>query len=88
MRPWEFDLVVTDQTMPKMTGLSLIRRIRQVRPDIPAILTSGFGRTLSSDDPESVGNVWTLSKPLTVRELGEAVRRALASSAADGSRSR
>jgi PAS domain S-box-containing protein len=83
--PQEFDLVVTDQTMPKMTGLSLIRRIRQLRPDIPVILTSGFGRTLSSEGPESLGSVWRLLKPVTIREFGETVRRALDHRAPEGS---
>jgi CheY-like chemotaxis protein len=86
--PGEFDLVVTDVTMPRMTGQSLIRRLRRLRPDLPAILTTGFTRALPPEEEEALGRPQFLPKPATKRELGEAVRRALVGRPPRGCRSR
>jgi two-component system, cell cycle sensor histidine kinase and response regulator CckA len=72
--PQGFDLVITDRTMPSMTGEKLTGRILQVRPEMPVILCSG------RDGDGKAGNKPThrvLRKPFRIRELQEAVRKTL-----------
>jgi len=75
--PPGFDLVLTDQTMPHMTGVQLAQEILQLRPDIPIILCSGFSETLSPKQALQLGLRAMLMKPLTIRDLATAVRQAL-----------
>jgi len=74
--PAKFDLVITDQTMPKMVGTELAFALRQVRSDIPIILMSGFGHQVATADAIKVFDE-LVSKPVKARELGMAIRRAL-----------
>jgi CheY-like chemotaxis protein len=73
----EFDLVITDQTMPKMTGEKLARSILSIRPDIPIILCTGFSETIDADEAKTLGIREFAMKPFTVREMAEKVRKAL-----------
>ena len=75
--PQGFDLVITDQTMPGMTGVSLITAIRKLRGDIPAVLCTGYSRNLGEDEARALGIETFLTKPLEGGELGWAVARAL-----------
>ena len=50
MKPMEFNLVITDQTMPQMTGTDLAREILRIRPNIPIILCTGFSHTVNSEN--------------------------------------
>ncbi|MCA1791271.1 MAG: response regulator [Thioalkalivibrio sp.] len=72
------DLVITDLTMPTMGGAELIRRIRQTRPDLPVILTSGFADTPEGRSLGSAEGVSFLAKPFTHQELAQAVEVGLA----------
>jgi len=73
-----FDLVVTDFMMPHMTGGELIVRLRQVRPDIPIILTSGFNdQVISSEESRSLGVSEYIRKPFSGATLARAIRRVL-----------
>jgi len=72
--PGDFDLVVTDETMPKLKGSDLARRIAEIRPDLPVILCTGYGQELSGL-PDSVGTV--LHKPVSRTELSHAIREVL-----------
>ncbi|MEW6486345.1 MAG: PAS domain S-box protein [Thermodesulfobacteriota bacterium] len=74
--PDAFDLVVTDDIMPKMTGVALARELRNIRPDLPVVLSSGLVRT-ARNELEALAPVEILHKPATLRQIGEAVRRAL-----------
>jgi PAS domain S-box-containing protein len=76
--PQRFDLVITDQTMPQMTGETLSRELRRIRPDIPLILCTGFSHTLTADTALALGIDAFLMKPLTIRDLAAAIRRVLA----------
>jgi len=76
-RPGEFDLVVTDHTMPRMTGLDLARELMKIRPDIPILLLTGFIQDLPQERLRAVGIRLLLRKPATVEELGTAVRAVL-----------
>jgi PAS domain S-box-containing protein len=79
--PHRFDLVITDQTMPKMTGAELTRKLMQIRPDIPVILCTGLGPTaemaLQRDDQDLSGIRQVAMKPLNRDELAEMIRRVL-----------
>jgi len=75
--PQQFDIVITDQTMPNMTGFDLARRIMTVRPDIPVILCTGFSRTVSEEAALSAGIQAFIMKPLRQEELAFTVRRLL-----------
>jgi PAS domain S-box-containing protein len=75
--PGGFDLVLTDLTMPVMTGLELAARIRQIRPDIPLVLLTGYGDAMTPEKLEEAGFQEMLMKPLRRRELGESLRRVL-----------
>ncbi|WP_429485976.1 ATP-binding protein [Paraburkholderia youngii] len=75
--PLRFDLVLTDQTMPEMTGIDLIRQIRAVRPDLPVLLMSGYGTHVVEEESRSLGVRAVLKKPVLRADLTEAVRDAL-----------
>ena len=73
----KFDLVITDQTMPKMTGEKLVKSILGIRPDIPIILCTGFSEIIDADEAKALGIREFVMKPFTVREMAEKVRKAL-----------
>ncbi|HVN23175.1 MAG TPA: chemotaxis protein CheB [Syntrophorhabdales bacterium] len=75
--PRAFDLVITDQTMPNLTGALLTKRIKAIRPDIPIILCTGHNEMISPEEARSIGIAAYLAKPLSKVELAETVRRAL-----------
>ena len=75
--PGKFDLVITDLTMPQMTGMKLARQMFQIRPDIPIILCTGFSDQLEEKQALSIGIKSFLFKPLVANELAAAVRKAL-----------
>ncbi len=83
-RPGEFDLVITDQTMPQMTGVALARRLRTIRKALPVILCTGYSETLSGDVVDEVGIRELVLKPITRKEMMRAVRRALGGSDGEG----
>ena len=75
--PDAFDLIVTDQTMPGLTGDALLGEVRKVRQDIPVVLCTGFNHNLTPEQAKSMGIDVYLMKPLLAGELGRAVGRAL-----------
>ena len=75
--PEGFDLVITDHTMPGMTGIELAERLRDIRPDIPLILCSGFSDAVDRKRFAGIGISELLPKPADMQEIGEAVERAL-----------
>jgi PAS domain S-box-containing protein len=76
-QPEKFDLVITDQTMPQMTGMELSQEFRRIRPDMPIILCTGFSETISEEKIKAVGINELLMKPIVMRNLAEAVRKVL-----------
>ncbi len=80
-QPESFDLVITDLTMPAMTGIDLAEAILCLRPDLPVILTTGYSETNITDKAKGMGIRQCLMKPLVLRHLGWAVRRELDSKA-------
>ena len=75
--PSQFDLVITDQTMPFMTGEDLGKELMRIRPDIPVILCTGYSDLISSEKAIAMGFRGFIMKPFTVREGAELVRRVL-----------
>jgi CheY-like chemotaxis protein len=75
--PERFDLVITDMTLPKMTGIDLSRNLLQIRPEIPIILCSGIKEPGTEEQAKSLGIKAYLTKPLTRRELAGVMRKVL-----------
>lgn len=75
--PSRYDLLVTDMTMPKMTGLDLLKRIRSLRSDIPAILCTGFSELINEQKALQAGFQKYLMKPIVMNEMAFAVREVL-----------
>jgi len=75
--PKRFDLVLTDETMPDLTGTELAREIRQLRPDISIILMSGYSDPQLSERALAAGIIDVRRKPLVRRDIAEPVARAL-----------
>ena len=75
--PYNFDLVITDQTMPGMTGLELSRRMLDIRSDLPIILCTGFSEQATAEKVAEFGIRKFLMKPLVLREAVEAIREVL-----------
>lgn len=71
------DLVITDQTMPKLTGLDLTEAIRRQYPHIPVILCTGYSDKLNYDIAREAGACDLLMKPVDLHDLSVAVRFAL-----------
>jgi signal transduction histidine kinase/ActR/RegA family two-component response regulator len=76
--PQRFDLVITDYTMPQMTGDVLTCALRRLRPDIPIILETGFSQTIDAEQAAVLGINAFLLKPWTVRELARTIAQVLA----------
>ncbi len=75
--PDAFDLVITDQGMPDLTGIELVERIRSVRKHIPIIMITGFSETIDAERAKKMGIQQFLMKPVIRRELAEAIRNVL-----------
>jgi PAS domain S-box-containing protein len=75
--PQAFDLLVTDQTMPGLTGDTLIERIRSLRPGFPIILCTGFSEILTDERVAELGVAAFLTKPIAPTVLAKAVEQAL-----------
>jgi PAS domain S-box-containing protein len=76
-RPDNYDLIITDMTMPGMTGDVLIGRLREIRPNVAVMLCSGYSERISRDKIKALGVRAFAMKPLMVRELAEKVRETL-----------
>ncbi len=75
--PDDFDLIVTDQTMPKMTGISLAEEILKIQPDIPVILCSGLPKDVTQEKLEAAGIRAHLIKPFKDNNLPKMMRSVL-----------
>jgi PAS domain S-box-containing protein len=75
--PWRYDIVITDMTMPKMTGEALAKKLLLIRTDIPIILCTGYNRTMSREHARAIGIREFALKPLSIRDLAHTVRKVL-----------
>jgi PAS domain S-box-containing protein len=76
-QPTEFDMVITDQTMPDMTGSDLARRLLQIRPGLPIILCTGFSNLISEEKARTYGIMGFAMKPLAKKDLAILIRKVL-----------
>ncbi|HQJ10099.1 MAG TPA: response regulator [Deltaproteobacteria bacterium] len=75
--PQDFNLVITDLTMPGMEGRDLVRRLKSIRSDIPVILSTGYGDTVDVQEMKLLGIDELLMKPADTRELKAAIGRVI-----------
>ncbi|MFH1488682.1 MAG: ATP-binding protein [Pseudomonadota bacterium] len=76
-QPEHFDIVITDKTMPEMTGFELAGNLKKIRPDIPIILCTGFSETAELRKAGVVGITEMIVKPLVISDLARTVRDVL-----------
>jgi PAS domain S-box-containing protein len=75
--PQAFDLLITDQTMPQLTGTRICEEALGLRPDLPIILCTGYSETVDAAGARALGVREFLMKPYSIREMAETIRRAL-----------
>ena len=75
--PQQFDLVITDQTMPHLTGADLAVRMLTIRPDIPIILCTGYTNLISVTEAKALGIREFVIKPLIPADMARLVRTIL-----------
>ncbi|MEN8258515.1 MAG: PhnD/SsuA/transferrin family substrate-binding protein [Thermodesulfobacteriota bacterium] len=75
--PERFDLIISDQTMPKMTGAELAQEVFKIRPAMAMIICTGYSSVLSAEAAQGLGIKNFLKKPVTRKQLAHTVREAL-----------
>ena len=75
--PDKFDLVITDMTMPNMTGVRLTQKLIEIRSDIPVIICTGFSEKISEHKASTMGIRGYVMKPVVRSELGKKIREVL-----------
>ena len=75
--PNQFEVVITDLTMPHTTGLALARALKTLRPELPIILITGYGEELNEANLIDSGINQLVMKPIVFTELGQALRHVL-----------
>lgn len=75
--PDQYDLVITDQTMPGLTGVELSKKLIQTRPDISIILCTGYSAIISESDAKRAGVKEFAHKPITRKQMAELIRSVL-----------
>ena len=76
-KPDQFDLIITDMTMPSMTGDKLVKEILNIRPDIPTIICTGFSDKIDAEKATEIGAAEYVEKPVDKRNLAFKVRSVL-----------
>ncbi len=75
--PRVYDLLITDMTMPGMTGTDLAKAVKAVRNEIPIILCTGFNEQISQANAQSLGIQSLIMKPVAMQELAKTIRKVL-----------
>jgi CheY-like chemotaxis protein len=75
--PQDIDIVITDMTMPNITGAELSQELLKIKPDIPIILCTGFSELIDKDKATALGIQEYLMKPVGRKDLAQAVRKVL-----------
>ena len=76
-QPDNFDLVITDFTMPNMTGMELASKLLDIRPDIPIIICTGFSEVLDKNRAKAVGIREYVMKPIAKDQIARSIRKVL-----------
>jgi two-component system, cell cycle sensor histidine kinase and response regulator CckA len=69
----QYDLLITDLTMPDLDGIALAKEVHKLRPDLPIVIMTGYGDSLQVENPESYGIRGVLSKPFKLHKLKAAI---------------
>jgi len=77
VQPDKFDLVITDLTMPNMTGDELAQKLMAIRPDIPVILCTGFSTKMTAEKTKKIGIRAFVLKPVIKQDIAETIRKVL-----------
>jgi len=75
--PDEFSVVVTDLTMPRMSGIELARQLREIRPDIPIVMMTGYSDSVTKEGARAEGIDELILKPVGARALTQKIRAAV-----------
>lgn len=75
--PDRFDLIITDMTMPQMTGDHLVEEILKIRSDTPIILCTGFSEKIDEEKAKEIGVAEYIEKPIDKRDFAIKIRRVL-----------
>jgi len=76
-RPGDFDLVITDMTMPYMTGRELAQKLLELKPDLPIILCTGYSELINKEKAKAMGIADYLQKPVPTNSLLKTIRNVL-----------
>jgi YesN/AraC family two-component response regulator len=79
-QPDDFDLVITDMTMPELTGMDLAREFFVIRPEMPVVICTGYSEFLSAQQSDALGIRAYIQKPYTIAGLAEVVHKILEAS--------
>ncbi|MBD3289494.1 PAS domain S-box protein [candidate division KSB1 bacterium] len=71
----KYDLVISDLTMPMMTGMELSKQLHKFCPDLPVIIMTGYGDNITTDMTEHYGIRQVIGKPITIKELAEVLHQ-------------
>jgi PAS domain S-box-containing protein len=75
--PAQFDLIISDKTMPRLTGFDMAKEVKKIRPDMPIIICTGYSDDTETDKAVQLGVSRLIVKPLSMDELARAVRSTL-----------
>jgi PAS domain S-box-containing protein len=78
-QPHEYQIVITDQTMPRMSGDRLAVKLLEIRPNLPIVLATGLSESITAEKRRQIGVRGFIMKPFTVNELGYVIRTVLES---------
>jgi len=76
-QPNEFDVVITDQTMPSMTGVNLARQMLKIRPGLPIILCTGYSNLVNKEQAKNYGIRGFAMKPFSKKKIAVLLRQVL-----------
>jgi signal transduction histidine kinase/CheY-like chemotaxis protein len=75
--PHDYDAVITDMTMPNMTGAELARELLSQRPELPIIMTTGYSEVIDKEKAARIGIMAFMLKPVKKKQLSKAIRNVL-----------
>ena len=75
LNPGYFDVVITDMTMPKMTGAKLAEKLIRIRPDIPIVLCTGHSSLIDEKKARQLGVSAYMMKPVSMSKIAKTIRK-------------
>ncbi len=77
LKPYSFDLVITDMTMPHMNGAKLTEKLMEIRSDIPVIICTGHSSLINEEKAKKLGLAGYIMKPMSISRLATSIRKVL-----------